>query len=69
MIMIVVETVIQMLIIVMMCIVVSQHVEFEFRTRLMDSEQYFKIELANVAFGVVAVLITLMTSCQRIPAH
>lgn len=69
MILIVVETLIQVLIIIMMCMIIEQSVDFDHKTKQLDTDQYFKIVMANAAFGVVAVLITLMTSCQRIVAH
>ena len=69
MVLIVVETLIRMLIILMMCIAVEQKISFDHKTKQLDTDQYLEIGMANAAFGVIAVLITLMTSCQRIVAH
>lgn len=65
----IVEGIIQSLVIVMMCMTISENNDFNFKTKLIDTEQYIKVELANVLFGVMAVLITVITSCRHIATH
>ena len=63
---IIAETILRIAIIIAMCAVVMQHNNFDKNAKVIDNDQYIKIEMANALFCMIAILLTLSASCHRL---